>query len=200
MRIIVGLGNPGQKYENTRHNVGFLFIDALAKSLNMPDFEFNKKLNSQVSEVRLSPSERSPEGRQKFPEVGLRLAKPQTFMNKSGLAAAALIKFYKIKPINVLVVHDDIDILWENFKLSFGRSSAGHKGAESIIKSLKTKYFWRLRIGIQPIISSKQKVVSSQQVKIKADKVILKKFTPAEEKTLKSTIKSAIEQIEEMIM
>lgn len=189
IKLIIGLGNPGGKYENTRHNMGFLFIDALAKSLNMPDFEFDKKLNSQVSEVRLSPFERSPEGRQKFPEVGLRLAKPQTFMNKSGLAASALVKYFKIKPENILVVHDDIDILWGSFKLSFGRSSAGHKGAESIIKSLKTKDFWRLRIGIQPVMSSKR-------VKIKADKVILKKFTPSEMRTLHMAIKKAISQLE----
>ena len=164
IKLIIGIGNPGKEYENTRHNLGFLFIDALAKHLNAPDFEFNKKLNSEIS------------------EVGLRIAKPQTFINKSGDAILALSKFFKIKPENILVVHDDIDILWSNFKFSFGRSSAGHKGVESIIKSLKTKNFWRLRIGIQPTLKKH----------VSADKIILKKFTPAELKTLNQTIKKII--------
>ena len=167
IKLIIGLGNPGKEYENTRHNIGFLFIDALAKHLKAPSFEFNKKLNSEISEVRL------------------RMAKPQIFMNKSGLAVLSLSKFYKVKPENILVVHDDIDILWSNFKFSFGRSSAGHKGVESIIKALKTKKFWRLRIGIQP----------TPKKHTSADKVILKRFTPAEFKTLNQTIKRAISEI-----
>lgn len=111
------------------------------------------------------------------------LAKSQSFMNESGKAVYALIKFYKIKPENILIVHDDIDILWGNFKFSFGRSSAGHKGVESVIKALKTKNFWRLRIGIQP------------ETRMKADKIILKKFTSAELKFLSQTIKKAISQL-----
>lgn len=110
------------------------------------------------------------------------LAKTQTFMNKSGAAVLALSKFHKVKPENILVVHDDIDILWSNFKFSFGRSSAGHKGVESVIKSLKTKNFWRLRIGIQPTVKKHTK----------ADKLILKKFTPAELKILNKTTKNAV--------
>ena len=113
------------------------------------------------------------------------LAKSQSFMNESGKSIASLIKFYKIKPENVLIVHDDIDILWGKFKFSYGRSSAGHKGVESIIKSLKTKNFWRLRIGIQP----------SLKKHISADKIILKKFTPGEIKELYETIKKAIRQL-----
>jgi len=158
IKLIIGLGNPGKEYEYTRHNVGFLFIDEL------------------ISEVRL----------QKFPEVGLRLVKSQNFMNKSGATVLSLIKFYKVKPESVLVVHDDIDILWENFKFSFGRSSAGHKGVESIIKTLKTKNFWRLRIGIQP----------NTKKHTKADKIILKKFTAKELNELGKTIKKAVSKLE----
>lgn len=176
IKLIIGLGNPGKEYERTRHNVGFLFIDALAKHLKAPSLEFNKKLNSEIFEVRL----------QKFSEVGLRMARPLTFMNKSGLAVLSLSKFYKIKPENILIVHDDIDILWSNYKFSFGRSSAGHKGVESIIKTLKTKKIWRLRIGIQPTLKKHTA----------ADKIILKRFTPAELKTLNQTIKKAISELE----
>ena len=109
------------------------------------------------------------------------LAKSQNFMNESGKAVATLIKLYKLNPENVLIVHDDIDILWGDFKFSFGRSSAGHKGVESVIKSLKTKNFWRLRIGIQPTLKKHTP----------ADKIILKKFTPAELNTLNQTMKKA---------
>ena len=171
IKLIIGLGNPGKEHKNTRHNVGFLFIDELAKHLKAREFVDNKKLKSEITEV----------------DHELFLAKPQTFMNKSGLAVLSLSKFYKIKPENILIVHDDIDILWGNFKFSFGRSSAGHKGVESIIKALKTKNFWRLRVGIQPAFAKKH---------IKADKVILKKFTPAEFKTLNQTIKKAISELD----
>lgn len=171
-RLVVGLGNPGKKYENTRHNAGFLAADELAKSLKAPDFEFNKRLNSEISIASIKLKNASSE---------LIIAKPQTFMNKSGEAVAPLAKLYKIKPENILIAHDDVDILWGKFKFSFGRSSAGHKGVESIIKSLKTKNFWRLRIGIQPLITEK----------IKADKLILKKFSKAELELLKKTVRRA---------
>ncbi len=149
VKLIIGLGNPGKEYENTRHNTGFIFIDELAKQLKTADFKYEKS---------------------------------QTFMNNSGSGVLTLAKFHRIKPENILIVHDDIDILWGKFKFSFGRSSAGHKGVESIIKALKTKNFWRLRIGIQPTLKKH----------ITADKIILKKFTPAELKTLNQTIKKAI--------
>lgn len=145
IKLIVGLGNPGKEYENTRHNMGFIFIDKLSEQI---------KTNFIVE-------------------------KPQTFMNKSGDAVLALSKLHKIKPENILIVHDDIDILWGKFKFSFGHSSAGHKGVESIIKALKTKNFWRLRIGIQPTLKKHTP----------ADKIILKKFTPTELKILNQTIK-----------
>lgn len=169
MKLIIGLGNPGEDYENTRHNIGFIFVNALAKHFGAPDFEANKKTLSEVAKVKT-----------------LILAKPQTFMNKSGLAVLTLAKFYKVKPKDIWVIHDDIDILWGEFKTSFGRSSAGHKGVESIIKNLKTKDFWRIRIGIQPTVKKHTK----------ADKIILKKFTLQEIKTLNQTIKGAFTMLE----
>ena len=119
------------------------------------------------------------------------LAKTGVFMNKSGTAVLALIKQLKIKSRNVLVVHDDIDISWGKFKFSFGRSSAGHKGVESVIKSLKTKNFWRLRIGIQPTTDNRQ-----QTTKVKADKIILKKFNHEELEELDKIMKKAISELE----
>ena len=152
IKLIIGIGNPGKKYERTRHNAGFLFIDELERL-----------------------------------KIKITLAKSQSFMNESGRAVVDLIKFYKVKPENILIVHDDIDILWGNYKFSFGRSSAGHKGVESIIKSLKTKNFWRLRIGIQPAFAKKH---------IRADHIILKKFTSEELKEINKTIKKAVSELD----
>ena len=206
IKLIVGLGNPEKKYENTRHNTGFLFVDKVVEKFNAAEFTYNKKLKAEISEFKIEnfPAERDPASREK---LKILFAKPQTFINKSGDAVLALSKFYKIKPENILVVHDDIDILWSNFKFSFSRSSAGHKGVESIIKALKTKNFWRLRIGIQPIRQAPFQSLRARQglerqgkpsIKkhISADKIILKKFTPAELKTLNQTIKKAISELE----
>lgn len=110
------------------------------------------------------------------------LAKTQIFMNESGRAVAKLLKSNRMSPKNILIVHDDIDIPWGNFKFSFGRSSAGHKGVESIIKTLKTKNFWRLRIGIQP----------ATEKRVKAEKIILKKFTPKELEKFDEIFKKAV--------
>jgi len=151
MILIVGLGNPGKKYEKTRHNVGFRVVDELAK--------------------------------QKTREFII--AKPQTFMNNSGKAIKALLNFYKTEPENLWVIHDDIDLPLGKFKISKGRGSAGHKGVESIIKELKTKDFWRIRIGICP------KTGKPKQV----EKLVLQNFTKEEEKTLKEVIKTVIEKI-----
>ena len=170
IKLIIGLGNPGKEYERTRHNAGFLFIDTLE----------NNQKNMSLRDI----SRR---------EKKIILAKTQTFMNKSGKAVLALSKFYKIKPENILVVHDDIDILWGNFKFSFGRRSAGHKGVKSVIKSLKTKNFWRLRIGIQPAFA--KATAGKQKTRTKADKIILKKFTPDELKEFDKIMKKAICQL-----
>jgi PTH1 family peptidyl-tRNA hydrolase len=172
IKLIVGLGNPGKEYENTRHNAGFLFIDELENYFKIKNLKFK-----------------------------IVLAKSQNFMNESGKAVATLTKIHKAKPENILVVHDDIDILWGEFKFSFGRSSAGHKGVESIIKTLKTKDFWRLRIGIQPAFAkpacrSGRATAGKQKTRTKADKIILKKFTPDELKELDKTMKKAISELE----
>lgn len=192
IKLIIGLGNPGKEYERTKHNAGFLFIDELARHLNTGELEFKKKLFSEIAESEFSifnsTTRRRSSGNRiiENSELKIIIAKPQTFINKSGMAAESLAKYFKIKPENILVVHDDIDILWSNFKFSFGRSSAGHKGVESIIKALKTKNFWRLRIGIQPTLKKHTP----------ADKIILKKFTPAELKILNQTIKKAVSELD----
>jgi len=134
IRLFVGLGNPGPEYEATRHNAGFWWIDALAIKLG----------------VRLT-GERSYQGqvaRAAGPHGPVWLLQPMTFMNRSGVSVAALARFFKIEPQQVLVVHDELDLQPGQAKLKRGGSAAGHNGLKDIQAMLGTQDFWRLRLGI----------------------------------------------------
>ena len=134
IKLFVGLGNPGTEYEATRHNAGFWWIDALARDLK----------------VTLVP-ERSYHGlvaRTTVHGQTLWLLQPQTFMNLSGKSVAALARFYKIEPQEILVAHDELDVVPGQAKLKFGGSHAGHNGLRDIHAQLGTSDYWRLRIGI----------------------------------------------------
>ncbi len=134
IRLFVGLGTPGPAYETTRHNAGFWWIDALAAKLG----------------ARLVP-ERAYQGlaaRVSRPEGPVWLLEPMTFMNRSGASVAPLARFFKIEPQQILVVHDELDLLPGQAKLKFGGSAAGHNGLKDIQGLLGTPDFWRLRLGI----------------------------------------------------
>ncbi len=134
IKLFVGLGNPGPQYEDTRHNVGFWWIDALAQQLK----------------VQLSP-ERGYFGlvaRTTVQGRTLWLLEPQTFMNASGKSVAALARFYKIQPEEILVVHDELDFSPGQIKLKRGGSHGGHNGLRDIHAQLGSSDYWRLRIGI----------------------------------------------------
>jgi PTH1 family peptidyl-tRNA hydrolase len=175
MKLIIGLGNPGKEYEKTRHNIGFRVLDEMTE-----DFKFEKKFNA---EIKKEPTfAKASAGKQ------IIFAKPQTFMNNSGIAVSAIAKFHKIKPENIIVIHDDMDLAFGKIKISFGSRSAGHNGVQSIIDSLGTNEFYRIRIGIGP-----------RPEKIPADKYVLQKFSASEEKEMKKIFSEAIEKIEELI-
>jgi len=134
IRLLVGLGNPGPEYEDTRHNAGFWWLDSAAAKLG----------------ARLTP-ERSYfglVGRVSAPGGSLFLLEPMTFMNLSGKSVAALVRFFKIAPEEILVAHDELDLLPGQVKLKFGGSHAGHNGLKDIHAQLGTSDFWRLRLGI----------------------------------------------------
>jgi len=133
IKLVVGLGNPGDHYKETRHNVGFTVIDHLAKRLKLKRYE--ECCFSHLYKKNL-------EGRTVY------FAKPQTYMNLSGIAVKNLLQDLNLLPEELLVVHDDLDLPLGHTKLKFGGSSAGQKGVENIIKELGTKNFYRLRIGI----------------------------------------------------
>lgn len=135
MKLIIGLGNPGGNYANTRHNIGFMALDAIASALKTTDYKLQNSFNAEMSEGLLNGEK-------------VILAKPQTFMNESGSAAKAIIDYYKIPIEHITVIHDDLDIRLGEYKIAQDRSSAGHKGVQSIIDTLGTKDFKRIRIGI----------------------------------------------------
>ena len=146
MKIIIGLGNPGKKYQNMRHNIGFMMADLIHHQLteaNFSDWQKSKKFQAEIAEGQLNNEK-------------IILAKPLTFMNNSGDAVQALMHFYKIPPLDLIVIHDDIDLDFGQFKIQENISSAGHNGIKSIIEKINTQKFWRVRIGIAKKDKEKQ--------------------------------------------
>lgn len=137
--IIAGLGNPGPAYDNTRHNVGFSIIDAIAEDLSFPSF--SNKFSSLATNKILKNHK-------------ITLLKPQTFMNLSGDAVSKAINFYKIAPDNLIVIHDDLDLPLAKIKMKIGGGSGGHNGIKSIDQHIGQNYY-RLRIGIDKPIHQK---------------------------------------------
>jgi len=135
MKLIVGLGNPGKKYQKTRHNVGFMVIDCLQSAVySQTNWVENKKFSSAVCKPKAE---------------GLILAKPQTFVNQSGEAVAKIVNFYKIKPEDILVIRDDLDLEFGKVRGPRNQTgSGGHKGAESVACALGNFDFYQLKIGI----------------------------------------------------
>jgi len=149
IKLVVGLGNPGDKYKDTYHNVGFMLVDFLLK--NAPENEFGEL-----------PKWESAKSFRYIKTGNLILAKPDTFMNNSGSSIKELLRYFKLKPEEILVIHDDADIALGEYKFLFGRGSAGHKGVDSIINLLGTKDFYRLRIGIRKRAGRAQEFVLSK--------------------------------------
>lgn len=151
MKLIVGLGNPGEKYENTRHNLGFMTVEHFFKDFSLPQktsWSDDKKLKSDI--VLLDWQRRSAGSGQAT--VGLVerviVAKPKTFMNNSGMAVRLIADYYRVDPEDIWVVYDDLDLPIGSMKIRLGGAAAGHHGVESIMASLGTDKFWRFRMGI----------------------------------------------------
>lgn len=134
---IVGLGNPGPDYAATRHNIGFLVVDELARRSGSA-FKRASKLRSDVAEVRIGP----------LPGVRAVLAKPRTYMNDSGNAVSNLLRFYSTEPDQLVVVQDEIDLPFDTMRVKFGGGDNGHNGLKSIRASVSSGDYYRVRIGI----------------------------------------------------
>lgn len=174
MYVIVGLGNPGQEYENTRHNVGRMIVTDFCVKQKLGEFVFDKKSNALIAVGKLGDSQ-------------VTAVLPETFMNKSGGAVAKFVKSKKAAE-TLIVVHDELDLPMGRVKISFNKSSGGHKGVESIKKSLGTEAFVRVRVGISPSTSSgKLKKPTGDEV---VNNFILGKFSKKDEDALKKISKS----------
>lgn len=134
IKLFVGLGNPGPEYEATRHNAGFWWVDALARELKL-SLSYDKAYQGLLARTTI-------DGQTVW------LLEPQTFMNLSGKSVGTLARFFKIQPSDILVVHDELDIVPGEAKLKFGGSHAGHNGLRDIHAQLGTGDYWRLRLGI----------------------------------------------------
>jgi len=182
MKLIVGLGNPGSKYESTRHNVGFSVIDHLLKDLEpvkKSNWDKNEKLKSELYIFEYHPKDGKLEK--------VILAKPLTYMNNSGMAVALLSKYYKIKAKDIWIIHDEFDLPIGSIKIRLGGSGAGHHGVESIIEALKTDKFWRFRMGI----GVTQVKTEKPKFKIKSNDVVLKGFRSQEASKVRVMIKKS---------
>ncbi len=188
MKLIVGLGNPEDKYNGTRHNLGFDLLDHyVADKLSVTEsnkfWSFNKDFKSLIGEI----SCQLPAADDK-----LLLIKPQTYMNNSGLAVAAVAKYYQINPEDIIILHDDLDITVGKLKIRLGGAAAGHHGVESIIDCLKTDKFIRVRLGI----GTEKSLLSEKEGNgFVVEKFVLNKFDSDE----KSKIKHITKQIADIL-
>lgn len=180
--IFVGLGNPGEEYENTRHNVGRMMLGWFAEE-NKSSFSYDKKINAQVAKTKIGKNL-------------VTLVLPDTFMNNSGKALKDLVNSPK-KAEKLVVIYDDLDLPFDKEKISWNRSSGGHRGVESIIKSLKTKNFIRIRIGISPKTPTGKIKKPTGEEKIM--KFILGKFSPDELKALNKKSKKVSEALVNLV-
>jgi PTH1 family peptidyl-tRNA hydrolase len=170
VKIVVGLGNPGQEYSITRHNLGFMVADRLASIHSFP--VSRKKFKSKIALGSISGKE-------------VLLVKPQTFMNLSGEAVGRLVRFYKRPLSDLLVVYDDVDIPFGAIRLRPSGGAAGHKGMESIIDNLGSDEFPRLRIGIR-----------GSEPRGDLSKYVLRRFTPEEKDSLNEIIDKSCNAVE----
>lgn len=176
MKLLVGLGNPGKDYENTRHNFGRLVITMLASELKLK-FNDSSKLQASLSET-------------KGQGIGEKiiLAYPKNFMNNSGTTVKLLSDYFKILPEDIYIIHDDLDLEVGDYRIQFDRGPAGHNGIISIIDKFGTQSFHRIRLGI-----------GHPQDLTPVEKYVLMPFLPEERIIISSTVKKLIEEIRQLI-
>ena len=193
MKLIVGLGNPGGKYEKTRHNLGFLVLDRFLKDFSQVQktiWEDNTKFKCDMAKIDWQPKKGKLEK--------IILVKPKTYMNNSGLCVGLVSSFYKINPADIWLIHDEIDLPLGSMKIRFGGGSAGHKGVMSIMNSLGTEKFWRFRLGmghqkgIQPRFN-RGKIRNSKSV----EEFVLRGFSSGEAGKAREVIKRGSKAIQE---
>lgn len=189
MKLLVGLGNPGEKYRKTRHNMGFIVLDHLLNKFEQLSNSFwdeEKKIKSQTKKVNIKGT-------------STLLLKPLTFMNDSGIAVAAASSYYKIKPEDIIIIHDDLDLPLGKIRVRFGGGHGGHKGVESVINIINTDKFLRIRLGIGHPHHHEGKVKTGKS-HIAVEDFVLANFASGDRgkvKTMTSQVVKVVEQIME---
>ncbi len=176
MKLIIGLGNPESRYAGTRHNLGFDVLDELTRKLNLVEWTKEEKFKAELIKTK-----------------ELILVKPQTFMNHSGMAVAALANFYKIKSEDIIVIYDELDLPLGKIKVRLGGAAAGHHGVESVIELLGTDQFIRVRLGIGNL---KTQSSEHKQISLSAEKFVLEPFLHSEKAQVKHMIKQALKALD----
>lgn len=181
MKLVIGLGNPGPKYQRSRHNLGFLVVDKLVDRLQGTEhsWENDAKLKSQICNLKTATYE-------------LILAKPQTYMNNSGMAVKLLTTDYQLLTTDLIVVHDDLDLPLGKIKIRVGGSAAGHHGVESIINVLGNDNFIRVRLGIG---NEQTQSAEHKKIHVDANQFVLESFLPNEKSKVKHMVKQAVDVI-----
>lgn len=172
MKLIVGLGNPGREYVHTRHNIGFLVINALSTKFNGGDWKTNTNLKSVVTDIEINDEK-------------IILAKPVTFMNESGQAVSALQRFYKVDPSDVIIIQDDIDLEFAKLRVRVGGSSAGHNGIKSVQQHTGDEAT-RFRIGVAN---------ETLRTNVPSIKFVLQKFNKEEQAKLPDLINESVNEL-----
>lgn len=177
--VIVGLGNPGEEYDGTRHNTGRMALEQFAKDNGFSPWKENAAAKATIAKGTVGKN-------------AVTLVLPDTFMNKSGAAVLKFVKSMKAAE-KMIVVYDDLDLAIGKMKVSFDRGSGGHKGIESIMRAVKTKKFTRIRIGISPATASGK--LKKPQGDEEVGKFILGTFKSSEQTELKQVLKKSSEAI-----
>lgn len=179
MKLIIGLGNPGKEYENTRHNAGFMFLDALREKFLYQnpfiatEWRMENTFQSEIAFIKSGS------------KIIAILQKPQTFMNNSGIAVEKIMKKFDISTADITLVHDELDLRLGEFKIQYGKAPLGHNGVLSVETALKSKEFRRIRIGID----------NRENKNIPGMDYVLGKLSKEESTLMNETIENAIQGI-----
>src|SRR5258708_7303405 len=175
MKLIVGLGNPEERYAGTRHNLGFEVVDQLRRKLDLGEWSLENKFKAEI-----------------LKSADLMLIRPQTYMNNSGMAVSAVVNFFKVTPEDVVVIHDDLDLLLGKIKVRLGGGAAGHHGVESVINALGDQFI-RVRLGIG---TTEGFLGEHKRVSFNAEHFVLETFSPQEKSKVKTMHKQALKALE----
>ena len=176
MRLIVGLGNPGARYEGSRHNVGAEVVERLCRLSDVSLKRARRPIRADVAEFHVD-------------SMRVTASVPRTYMNESGQAVAPLARYYRVPPEDLLVIHDDIDLPFSKMRVQLGRGAGGNHGVASIIRSFRTADFWRLKLG-----------VGRPPGRMDPADFVLERFTTVERSEMDVTVARAVDVVETFIV